>query len=119
MSVLWTHHVAGGAEGVDGVAVAALAARPAGQVPGVGGAAVAVLTDDIWQAGTLTAELVTLTLVRRGTGLRGGAWRVTRALCNQWGKTTTRGERTKTHELGPTTSETVELVQISEINDRG
>lgn len=50
---------------MDGVAVAALTAGPACDVPGIRSAAVAVLTDDVGLAGTLTAALVTLTLVRR------------------------------------------------------
>lgn len=77
------HLVAGGAERVDGVAVAALAARAAAQVPGVGGAAVAVLPDHAGLAGTLTGALVALTLVRRGAGLRRRPHRVTHALCTQ------------------------------------
>lgn len=59
-----THLIAGGSEGVDGVAVAALAARPAGDVPRISSAAVAVLTDHVRLAGTLTAELIALTLIR-------------------------------------------------------
>lgn len=66
---------------MDGVAVAALAARPARDVPRVGGAAVAVLTDHVGLAGTLTAVLVALTLVRGGTGLRCRAHRGAHALC--------------------------------------
>lgn len=61
--VVMTHVVARGSERVDGVAVAALAARPTGEVPGIGGAAVAVLTDHVGLAGTLAAVLITLTLV--------------------------------------------------------
>lgn len=55
---------------MDGVAVAAFAAGAAGDVPGVGGAAVAVLTHHVGLAGTLTTALITLTVVRRGTGPR-------------------------------------------------
>lgn len=49
---------------MDGVAVAALAARPAGDVPRVGSAAVAVLADHIGLAGAVAALLVALALVR-------------------------------------------------------
>lgn len=78
-----SHLVAGGAKGVDGVAVAVLAARSAGNVPRVGGAAVAVLTNHVWLAGTLTAELITLTLVGGGADPRYRAHRVTHALCTE------------------------------------
>ena len=50
---------------MDGVAVALLAARPTGDVPRVGSAAVAVLTHHVRPAGTLTRVLVALALVRR------------------------------------------------------
>lgn len=49
---------------MDGVAVAALAARPVGDVPRIGSTAVAVLTDHVRLAGTLAAVLVALTLIR-------------------------------------------------------
>lgn len=63
-SLCLTHLIAGGSVGVDGVAVAALAARPVGDVPRIGSTAVAVLTDHVRLAGTLAAVLVALTLVR-------------------------------------------------------
>lgn len=72
--------IAGGAGGVDGVAVAGLAARPAVDVPRIGGAAVAVLTHHVGLAGALTAALITLTLIRGRTGPRRRAHRVTHAL---------------------------------------
>lgn len=81
-----THLVTGRSVGVVGVAVAALAARSAGDVPRVGGAAVAVLTDHVGLAGTLTAELIALTVVGGGTGLRSRAHRVTHALCTEEGR---------------------------------
>ncbi len=58
------HHIAGGSKGVDRVAVAVLAALPAGDVPRISSTAVAVLTDHVGQAGALAAALITLTLVR-------------------------------------------------------
>lgn len=68
---------------MDGVAVAALAARPAGDVPGIGSTAVAVLTDDVGLAGTLSGVLIALTPVRGGTGPRYGALGGTHALCRE------------------------------------
>lgn len=78
-----THLITGGFQGVDGVAVAALAPGAAGDVPRIGSTAVAVLTDHVLFAGTLAAVLVTLTLIRGGTGLRCCAHRVTHALCTE------------------------------------
>lgn len=49
---------------MDGVAVADLATRPAGDVPGIGSAAVAVLTDDVRLAGALAGVLITVTVIR-------------------------------------------------------
>lgn len=60
-----TRLVAGGSEGVDGVAVAALAARPAGDVPRVRSTAVAVLADHVRLAGAVAAVLIALALIRR------------------------------------------------------
>lgn len=68
-----TRLVARGSGGVDGVAVAELATRPAADVPGIRSAAVAVLSDDVRLAGTLAGVLITLTIIRGGTGLRCGA----------------------------------------------
>lgn len=58
-----THLIAGGSKGMDGVAVAAVAACPASNVPRVRGAAVAVLTHHAGLAGALAAALVALALV--------------------------------------------------------
>lgn len=58
-----THLITGGSEGVDGVAVTALAARPAGDVPRIGSAAVTVLTDHVGLAGAPAAVPVTLTFI--------------------------------------------------------
>lgn len=85
-SQILTHLITGRSVGVVGVAVAALAARSAGDVPRIGSAAVAVLTDHVGLAGTLTAELIALTVVRGGTGLRSRAHRVTHALCTEEGR---------------------------------
>lgn len=65
---------------MDGVAVAVVAARPAGDVPGVRSAAVAALAHHPRFAGTLAAVLVALALFRGQTGLRERPHRVTRAL---------------------------------------
>lgn len=48
---------------MDRIAVAALAARPAGEVPRIWSAAVAVLTDHVGLAGTLATALVALTVI--------------------------------------------------------
>lgn len=63
-----THPIAGGSGGVFGVAVAPFAPRPAGDVPGIGGAAVAVLPDHVGLAGAVTADLIALTLAGGGAG---------------------------------------------------
>lgn len=62
--------MAGGFERVDGIAVAALAARPTGEVPRIWSTAVAVLTDHVGQAGTLATALVALTFIGGRTGIR-------------------------------------------------
>lgn len=56
--------VAGQPVRVFGIAVAGLTAAATRHVPGVGRAAVAVLTDYIGQAVTLTAAAVTVTVAR-------------------------------------------------------
>lgn len=76
-----SHLVAGRSVGVDGIAVAVLAARSAGDVPRIGSAAVAVLTDHVGPAGTLAAALVALTLIGGRTGPGYRPRRVARALC--------------------------------------
>lgn len=63
-----------------GVAVARPAARPAGHVPGVRSAAVAVLAHHVGFAGTLAALLVARAFFRGRTGPRERADRVARAL---------------------------------------
>ena len=68
---------------MDGVAVTALAARPAGDVPGISSTAVAVLTDHVRLAGALAAEPLTLTLLWGCAGLRYRAQRVTHTLCRE------------------------------------
>lgn len=65
---------------MDGVAVAALAARPAGDVPGVRSAALAVLAHHAGSAGALAAALVALALLRGGAGPGERAHGVTHAL---------------------------------------
>lgn len=55
---------------MDRVAVAALAARSAGEVPRIGSAAVTVLPDHVGQAGTLAITLVTAAVVRGWTDVR-------------------------------------------------
>lgn len=70
---------------MDRVAVAALAAVAAVDVPRIGSAAVAVLTDHVGLAGTLAAALVALALVGGGTGLRRRAQRLAHALCTEGG----------------------------------
>lgn len=59
-----THLIAGGSKGMDGVAVAAVAACAARNVPRVRGAAVAVLTHHVGLAGTLAAALIALAPIR-------------------------------------------------------
>lgn len=71
---------------MDGVAVAALAARPAGDVPRIRGAAVAVLADHVGLAVTLAAVPVTLTFIWGGAGLTHRAHRVTHTLYREEGK---------------------------------
>lgn len=55
---------------MDRIAVAALAARPAGEVPRIWSAAVAVLTDHVGLAGTLATAQVALTVIGGRTGIR-------------------------------------------------
>lgn len=57
---------------MDGVTVAGLAARPAGDVPRIRSTAVAALAEHIGLAGTLAAVLRALALIRGGTGLSDG-----------------------------------------------
>lgn len=83
---------------MDRVAVAALAAVAAGDVPRVGSAALAVLPDHVGLAGTLAAALVALALIGGGTGLRRRAQRLAHALCTEGGRSSL--ERFKRTERG-------------------
>lgn len=64
-----------------GVAVAGLTAAAARHVPGVGGAAVAVLTDHVGEAVTLTAAALAVTVAGRRTAGGVAAQLVTHTLC--------------------------------------
>lgn len=59
-----THLIAGRPVRMVGVAVTRLAAVAARHVPGVGRALIAVLTNHVWQAVTLAAAAVTVTVIR-------------------------------------------------------
>lgn len=65
-----------------GVAVAALTAGAAGHVPGIGGAAVAVLTDNVGQAVTLTAAAIAVAVAGGRTAGLVGSQCVTNTLCD-------------------------------------
>lgn len=66
-----------------GVAVAGLTAAAARHVPGVGRAAVAVLTDHVGEAVTLTAAAVAVTVTGGRTAGGIAAQLVTNTLCGQ------------------------------------
>lgn len=88
---------------MDGVAVAAPAAVAAGDVPRIGSAAVAVLTDHVGLAGTLAAALVALALVGGGTGLRCCAQRLAHALCTEGGRSSLKRLKLTERSLPPET----------------
>ena len=58
---------------MDGVTVAGLATRSAGEVPCIRSAAVTALADHVGFAGTLATVLEALAVIRGGTGLSDGA----------------------------------------------
>lgn len=82
----WSDLIAGRAEGMVEVAVAGLAAFPAGHIPCVRCALIAVLAHHIRKTLTLTAVQVTVTVTRRGARLLNSAHMITHTLWERPGR---------------------------------